>query len=96
MYLLYKNVKSVQDQCYCSIDPFHFSFSLSFFRPFFLFHFRLRRGWRRKDPRKRMQQGPKELMVLQMLDGVGSCVQTDAKTPNKVRTCSVLWEGYYP
>ena len=31
-----------------------------------------------------------------MLDGVGSAVQADATTPNNVRTCSVLWEGYDP
>ena len=34
--------------------------------------------------------------VLQMLDGVGSCVQTDATTPSIVRTRSLLWEGYDP
>ena len=36
------------------------------------------------------------LLVLQVLYSVGSCVQTDAKTPNDVRACSVLWEGHYP
>ena len=42
-----------------------------------------------------MQQLPAmELLVLQMLYGVGSCVQMDAATPNNVRTCSLLWEGY--
>ena len=27
---------------------------------------------------------------------VGSGVQTDATTPNKVGTCSASWEGYNP
>ena len=37
-----------------------------------------------------------ELLVLQMLDDVGSYVQTGATTPKQVRTCSVLWEGCDP
>ena len=27
---------------------------------------------------------------------VGSCVQTDAPTPDNIRTCSASWEGYNP
>ena len=35
-----------------------------------------------------------ELLLLHILDGVGSCVRTDATNPNNVRMCVVLWEGY--
>ena len=36
------------------------------------------------------------LLVLQMLDHVGSCVKEDATTFSNEMTCTVSWEGYDP